>query len=97
MKEDLHMDKAIREKLENFSAEPPSHVWSNIQEKMAMRQRKRRMAYITWTSVAAVVVFAFIAGWMLNKESGTISETFVEEKVLLPESKGKNVQPETNR
>ena len=60
-----------------------------------MRQRKRRMAYITWTSVAAVVVFAFIAGWMLNKESGTISETFVEEKVLLPESKGKNVQPET--
>lgn len=78
------MDKAIREKLENFSVEPPEHVWSGIHETIIRQRRKRRMAYVAWTAAAAVVVFAFIAGWMLNEKSGTITKTLVEEKTSVP-------------
>lgn len=78
--EDLHIDKEIREKLEGFSAEPPAHLWNNIQGQMGSIRRKKRMAIIGWTSAAAVVVFAFIAGWMLNNESGEVMPEVVEQQ-----------------
>ena len=87
MKEDLNMDKVIREKLESFSAEPPVHVWNNIQEELAGKRRKRRMAYIGWVAAAAVVVFAFIAGWMMNEKSMPLQETLVEKQANAPVEK----------
>jgi hypothetical protein len=82
MKDDLHMDKMFREKFKDFSVEPPAHVWSNIQEQMLSRQRKKRMAYVGWISAAAIVVFAFIAGWMLNEQSKSATDTVAEQKAL---------------
>ncbi|MCK3684641.1 outer membrane beta-barrel protein [Maribellus sp. YY47] len=68
-----NMDKLIRDKFENFSVEPPAHVWTNLQEQMAQQRRKVRMIYVGWISAAAVVIFAFIAGWLLNERSGSVS------------------------
>lgn len=90
MKDDLHMDKMFREKFEDFSVEPSAHLWNNIQEQMISRRRKRRMAYIGWISAAAIVVFAFIAGWMLNERSGSITETVVEKQI--PQEQKQNIE-----
>jgi hypothetical protein len=76
MKDEKNIDNIIRGKLENFSAPPPAHVWSNVQERMAAQRRKNRMIYIGWISVAAVVVLAFLAGWYFNdnlKDHNSIS------------------------
>ena len=96
MKEDLNMDKAIREKLESFSVDPPAHVWNNMREAMVEKRRKKRMAYIGWVAAAAVVVFAFIAGWMLNEKSTPLKETLVEKQVVQPLEEQK-VQPVENQ
>ena len=71
-KEELNMDKKFREKMEGFSAEPPSHVWNNIQDQLAVLQRKRRLAYVRWIAAAAVIILAFMAGWYFNEKSGSV-------------------------
>ena len=95
MKDDLHMDNMFREKFEDFSVEPPAHVWNNIQEQMVSRRRKKRMAYIGWISAAAVVVFAFIAGWMLNDSPIRIAETVVEQQTQQVQATPETSETET--
>ncbi|MEN8117440.1 MAG: hypothetical protein ABFS16_10700 [Bacteroidota bacterium] len=67
MNDKLNMDKSVRDKFNGFSVQPPPHVWNNIQGQMAMQKKKKRLAYIGWISAAAVVVFAFLAGWFFNQ------------------------------
>lgn len=75
------MDKTFRNKLEGFSAEPPSHLWNNIQEQLALLQRKRRLAYTRWIAAAAVVILAFMAGWYVNEKSGKVLPNAAENQV----------------
>ena len=77
MSKKLNIDDSIREKLDGFSAAPPSHVWDTIQSQLDGQRKKRRMAYVGWISAAAVVVLAFIAGWYFN------GKTVVEEPVMV--------------
>ena len=81
-KEDLNMDKMFREKMEGFSAEPPSHVWDNIQEQLAVRHKKIRLAYMRWVAAAAVVILAFMAGWYFNEKSERMVPDTTEQKVV---------------
>ncbi|MFV0590417.1 MAG: outer membrane beta-barrel protein [Draconibacterium sp.] len=74
MSEKENMDKLIRDKFDGFSVEPPAHVWTNIQEQMAAKRRKARMIYMGWISAAAVVIFAFIAGWLVNNRADDVSQ-----------------------
>lgn len=67
MKKELNTDRIIREKLENFSASPPQHVWNNVQASLAAQKRRRRIAYVAWISAAAVVLLAFIGGWYFSE------------------------------
>lgn len=80
MKEDKNMDKAFREKLENFSAEPPAHLWDGIQGQLTAQRSKTRMVFYRWASVAALVVLAFLAGWYFSSDTtlqpaGEMAET----------------------
>ncbi len=70
MKDKTNMDKLVRDKLDNFTVAPPSHVWGNIQGQLAAERRKKRRMFVAWVSAAAVVVFAFMAGWYINGRSG---------------------------
>lgn len=85
MSENINMDKSIRDKLENFSAAPPPHLWNNIQGQMLAQKKKRRMAYVGWISAAAVVVAAFMAGWYFNNQSNTLIPEMVEQELTVPE------------
>lgn len=80
MNDELNMDKKIRDKFAEFSVDPPPHVWSGIQEQVAVNQKRKRLAYIGWVSAAAVVIFAFMAGWYFNESSENIKPQVVEQK-----------------
>jgi hypothetical protein len=86
MKDERNTDDIIREKLENFQATPPPHIWNNVQLQLAAGHRRNRMVYMGWISAAAVVVLAFLAGWYFNenlkedKSKVVNSEIFQTEK-----------------
>uniref|UniRef100_UPI0032173DC5 hypothetical protein n=1 Tax=uncultured Draconibacterium sp. TaxID=1573823 RepID=UPI0032173DC5 len=82
MSDRLNIDKSIREKFDDFSVAPPSHVWSNIQGQMAAQKRKKRLAYIGWISAAAVVVFAFLAGWYFNSSQSEVEPTLAKQEIV---------------
>ena len=66
MKETKNTDELIRAKLENYSVTPPPHVWQQVQQQLAAQNRRTRMIWFRVAAVAAVVVFAFMAGWYFN-------------------------------
>ena len=80
-KEELNMDKKFRDKLEGFSAEPPSHVWDNIQRQLASKRKNRRLVLLRWIAAAAVVLLAFLAGWYFNEKSDKVIPSRVENKL----------------
>ena len=83
MNDKINRDQLIRDKFENFSVEPPAHVWTNIQEQIAAKRKRTRMIYVGWISAAAVVVFAFIAGWLMNDRADSSSREMLSEQVVV--------------
>ncbi len=71
MKEEKHIDRNFREKLENFSVDPPAHVWSGIRGQLKQNARRRRIIYIRWVSAAAAILLAFLGGWYFNRNAET--------------------------
>ncbi|MCF6333331.1 MAG: hypothetical protein L3J11_08600 [Draconibacterium sp.] len=86
MNENLNTDKLFREKLDGFSVQPPPHVWGNVQGKLVAQQRKKRIAYISWISAAAVVLLAFLAGWYFNDNSEITIPLSAEQKTVQPKT-----------
>ena len=84
MKETKNTDEQIRAKLENYSVTPPPHVWQQVQQQLAGQQRRTRLIWVRVAAVAAVVVFAFMAGWYFNDNTGkslvTGTNTEIENK-----------------
>jgi len=91
-KEELNTDKAFREKMENFSVEPPVHIWDGVQGEMAALRRKKRIAFLSRVAAAAVILLAFLAGWYFNYRTNEImpesvqNETTLDEQQKMPES-----------
>lgn len=84
MKNEKNTDNLFREKLENFSVQPPSHVWNNVRAELAARKRKSRLAIIGWISAAAVLVLGFVAGWYFNENLKTGTIASVTREVVQP-------------
>ncbi len=91
MNKNLNSDKQMREKLDGFSVQPPSHVWENVQGQLAAQQNRKRIAYFSWISAAAVVLLAFLAGWYFNNSSEIITPLAVEQQTIQPENREKNI------
>ncbi|KJF42598.1 outer membrane beta-barrel protein [Draconibacterium sediminis] len=101
MSKKLNIDDSIREKLDGFSAAPPSHVWDSIQSQLDGQRKKRRRVYAGWISAAAVVVLAFIAGWYFSGKTVIEEPTMAEqqpapektqEPAVLPQDKGIEIE-----
>ncbi|MDO8953096.1 MAG: hypothetical protein Q7U86_10760 [Draconibacterium sp.] len=96
MKDEKNIDIIIREKLENFQATPPPHVWDNVQAHLADGRRRNRMVYMGWISAAAVVVLAFLAGWYFNDNLKSDKNTIVNNETIQTEKSNidKTIQTE---
>jgi len=79
MSEKTNIDNAIREKFENFSVEPPAHLWGEISGELAADKKRKRRAVIGWIAAAAVVVIAFLAGWLINDHSNQVLPSMAEQ------------------
>ncbi len=91
MNKNLNSDKHMREKLAGFSVQPPTHIWNNVQGQLAAQQKRKRIAYFSWISAAAVVLLAFLAGWYFNNSSEIIAPLTVEQQTIQPENGEKNI------
>ncbi|MCG6186053.1 outer membrane beta-barrel protein [Maribellus maritimus] len=89
--EEQNMDKAIREKLERFSQQPPLHVWDNIQGQLQAQKRKHRIVFFSRIAAAAVVLLAFMAGWYFNEKSGQITPVVTQNEI---QNTNRNIQNE---
>lgn len=86
MVDNRNTDKSFREKLENFTQQPPPGLWDNIEGRLLAAKRKRRMFYVGWAAAAAVVVIAFLAGWYFSNPSGGLEPVETVQQVTAPET-----------
>lgn len=97
MKEEQHIDRIVREKLEGFTEEPPAFIWTGISEQMNHARQRNRRAWYSWSAVAALLMLAFVAGWYLNQETspaGVVqSEPVKHEREVVQERTATVVQP----
>lgn len=90
--EEQNMDKAIREKLEGFSQQPPLHVWDNIQGRLQAQKRKRRIVVFSRVAAAAVVVLAFLAGWFFNEKATRITPVVTKTEIQKEPNSAENIE-----
>jgi hypothetical protein len=96
MKDKNNIDSIIREKLEGFSASPPTHIWKNVQAQLAAQRRKTRRIYIGWISTAAAILLAFLAGWYFNENSVPKENMKATNEIIQPEKKVTETELQTS-
>jgi hypothetical protein len=88
------MDELLRNRLSQYSAEPPERVWEGIRSGMAAAKSRRRIVYYRWLSAAAVLLVAIITGISLWNQPQEISPLTSEKTDLPVESPAET--PETS-
>ena len=62
-----NIDQLFQEKLGDCEKNPPFYLWKNIQGNLDQQRKIKRLAWFRRAAVAAVVVMAFLAGWMMTQ------------------------------
>jgi hypothetical protein len=82
MTDDQKLDDLFRERLEQYSLEPPPGVWQGILRELEQKKPSRRIVFLRWSAVAALFLLAITTGVLvfdkqspeiLPKPSGNIS------------------------
>ena len=101
MKEDKNNDQIFRNKLKNYSVDPPEHMWKGIQDQLMKSKRNRRIIYLRWISAAAAVLLAFLGGWYFNQNSETVETLTLEKSSVQPIDENvpgiENIEPAGNK
>jgi hypothetical protein len=98
LNENKNIDHLFREKLGDFEKDPPMFLWTNIQAKLNVRRKERRIAALKTVGIAAAIVLAFLAGWWVTNPSykGAIPQNSVaiQKEINLPSetSTGKTIE-----
>ena len=77
------MDELLRNRLEQFSAEPHPRVWHGIQAGIATVKKSRRIVYLRWLSAAAILLLALISGILLIDRQNEVIPV-VAEQIMQP-------------
>lgn len=88
-KEQFNIDELFREKLENHSVNPSSHVLDGVQRQMKAQRRKKIIAFYSRVAAAAIIILAFLAGWYFNEQSGKVEPEMVQNEPL-PQQQNQN-------
>ncbi len=79
--EKKNIDQLFHDKLESYEKAPPLYVWKNIQGNLDHRKKVRRFTLLRSAGIAAAIVLAFLAGWMMTRTSHfPIREQIIAEK-----------------
>jgi hypothetical protein len=93
-----HMDKIFREKLGNFSKDPPGEIWDAIRSETDKR-RTRKLIMVAWR-VAAGIAIIITAGYSYyyfnrtNKQQLTENKIDQQETIIKPEAADKKTLTE---
>jgi|GEM_PF-748821 len=95
LNENRNIDQLFREKLGELEKTPPMYLWTNIQAKLNVRRKERRIAMLKTASVAAAIVLAFLAGWWMTNpiNNGTLKENRVADQQNIIN----NISPTANK
>ncbi|SHE67798.1 Outer membrane protein beta-barrel domain-containing protein [Mariniphaga anaerophila] len=88
------MDKIFREKLDDFSKEPPAFLWENIQAELAGQRRKKRMAWYRWSAAAVLLALAFVSGWYFSENAEEVAPRVVKSETVKTEDEPEKVRTE---
>ncbi len=66
---DNKLDELLRSRLEQFTPEPPPGVWEKVQAGLAASERKKRVIWLRWVAVAAVLLIALTTGILTLREN----------------------------
>ncbi|WP_159517891.1 outer membrane beta-barrel protein [Sunxiuqinia indica] len=80
------LDELFRSKLENFEQEPPSYIWSRIQEQQTGAKRRAIFGYLKAAGIAAAVLLAFLLGWQLQHSHETDVPVLTEQNEAVERS-----------
>ena len=94
MKEEKHSDQIFRNKLENYSVDPPEHIWTGVQEQLLRNKKSRRIIYTRWISAAAAILLAFLGGWYFNHNADTTQTITSEKSNIQPTENNRNKETE---
>ncbi len=75
---DNRMDELLRNRLEQFSAQPPFRVWQGIRTSIHLGKSPNKTLYIKWLAVAAVLFVAMVTGILLNNNVKEINSDISE-------------------
>ena len=72
-----HIDQIIKEKLDQFQAPPPAHVWAGVEQGLLNDKTPLFFAYAKQLAVASVLILMALAAWYFIpiNENTQISET----------------------
>ena len=98
MNEEKHSDQILRDKLTDYTVDPPEHIWTNIQDQLLKIKRNQRILYIRWMSAAAAILIAFLGGWYFSRNTETLQTVSTEKSDVQQKdnSINKDVEPEIN-
>lgn len=95
---DNHLDDLFRERLKDFSPEPPPGMWERIQGELDRKRKVRRVIFFRWAGVAAVLLIGIITGILMppGKDSSPVMTgpgKMVTLPKAVPDSSAANVNP----
>lgn len=94
-----HMDQIFRDRLRNFTPEPPPEIWDAVKSEIPAREKKRTL-FVYWQIAAGMallvslgIAFYSLSDFDKNKQtaqtkSGEIKSNIDEDTVILPETNG---------
>ncbi|PLW88801.1 hypothetical protein, partial [Mucilaginibacter sp.] len=71
----------IREVFEDYQSPPAEHGWAELKKRLPAERQKRGMAWLWWSSAAAVILLALGLGMWLNHQETAVNNMAVKPAV----------------
>ncbi len=89
-----NIDQLFLDKLGEYEKTPPSFILVNIQGKLTANRMNRRFAILKTVGIAAAIVLAFLAGWMMTSQSE--KDTLIQNSITQQGVINSKVAPSTD-
>ncbi len=81
LKDENNIDRLFRDKLKNFEAEPPAHIWNNIEAELRKKRKKRFIVYMRRIAAILLLLLSFGSGYFIANYKTHKSAVYTSENV----------------